>query len=100
MRCLTISTAETYNLQGLALALDDVEFINFYTDTLHASYKEWDIFIFRYGCIAFWNVPEEEEFKFLKHIQDFSDLPINSVQEKFNYSFGSKPKFSQDKITL
>jgi len=100
MRCLTISTAETYDLNGLALALEDVEYINFYTDTLHASYKEWDIFIFRYGCIVLWNVPEEEERAFLKLIQSFSQLPINPVQEEFNYSFGSKLKFSQDRITL
>jgi len=100
MRCLTISTAETYDLQGLALALDDVEFINFYTDTLHASFKEWDIFIFRYGCIAFWNVPEDEEEEFLKLLKDFSQLPINPVEEEFDYSFGSKPKFSQNKIML
>ena len=46
MRCLTISTAETYDLHGLAMALEEVEFINFYTDSLHAAYKEWDIFIF------------------------------------------------------
>ena len=44
MRCLAISTAETCDLHGLALALEDVEFIKFYTDALHAAYKEWNIF--------------------------------------------------------
>jgi uncharacterized Rmd1/YagE family protein len=100
MRCLTISTAETYDLQGLALALEDVEFINFYTDTLHASFKEWDIFIFRYGCLVLWNVPEEAETHFLKLLESYSQTPINPVLEELEYSFGSKARFLQGKITL
>ena len=56
MRCFTTSTSETYDLHGLAMVLDDVEFINFYTDALHAAYKEGNIFIFSYGCVVFWNV--------------------------------------------
>ncbi|MBI2706751.1 MAG: RMD1 family protein [Proteobacteria bacterium] len=100
MRCLALSTAETYDLQGLALALDEVEFINFYTDALHAAYKEWDIFIFRYGCTVLWNVPIEEETQFLNLLQKFSQNSINPVFEEFDYCFATKPRFFQDKITL
>lgn len=100
MRCLTISTAETYDLHGLAMALEDVEFINFYTDALHAAYKEWNIFIFRYGCVVLWNVPTEAETQFLTFLQKFAQNVINPVYEEFEYSFASKPRFFQDKITL
>lgn len=100
MRCLALCNAETYDLHGLAETLDDVEYINFYTDALHASFKEWDIFIFRYGCIVFWNTPIEEEEKFLTLFQRFTQTPINRVSEEFEYSFGGKPRFFQDKITL
>ncbi len=100
MRCLTISTAETCDLHGLALALEDVEFINFYTDALHAAYKEWNIFIFSYGCVVLWNVPMEKEAQFLELLQKFSQTPINPVFEEFEYTFASKPRFFQDKITL
>jgi uncharacterized Rmd1/YagE family protein len=100
MRCLALCNAESYDLHGLAMALDDVEFINFYTDALHASFKEWDIFIFRYGCIVFWNVPIEEENKFLTLCQQFALTPIGLVSEEFDYTFGGKPRFFQDKITL
>jgi len=100
MRCLAISTAETYDLHGLALALEEVEFINFYTDALHAAYKEWNIFIFRYGCIVLWNVPTEAETHFLDLLKKFAQNPINPVFEEFDYSFASKPRFFQDKITL
>lgn len=100
MRCLTISTAETYDLHGLAMELNDVEFINFYTDSLHASYKEWNIFIFRYGCVVLWNVPTSEEIQFLEILQKFAQNPINPVFEEFLYSFATKPRFFQDKITL
>ncbi|OJW49067.1 MAG: hypothetical protein BGO67_10885 [Alphaproteobacteria bacterium 41-28] len=100
MRCLAISTAETCDLHGLALALEDVEFINFYTDALHAAYKEWNIFIFSYGCIVLWNVPTEAETQFLELLQKFTQNPINPVFEEFEYTFASKPRFFQDKITL
>ena len=100
MRCLSLSTAETYDLHGLALALEGVDFINFYTDALHASYKDWDGFIFRYGCIALWNIPENEEAPLLTLLQKFSNQPITPVQEEFEYSFATKPRFFQDKITL
>jgi uncharacterized Rmd1/YagE family protein len=100
MRCLTVCTAETCDLQGLALALEDVEFINFYTDALHAAYKEWNIFIFSYGCIVLWNVPTEEETRFLELLQKYSHNSINTVFEEFEYMFASKPRFFQDKITL
>jgi uncharacterized Rmd1/YagE family protein len=100
MRCLAISTAETYDIHALALALEGVEFINFYTDSLHAAYKEWDIFIFRYGCVVLWNVPSEEETQFLDILQTVAEKPINPVFEEFEYSFASKPRFFQDKITL
>jgi uncharacterized Rmd1/YagE family protein len=100
MRCLALSTAETYDLHGLALALEEVEFLNFYTDALHAAYKDWDIFIFRYGCIVLWNVPIEEETQFLTLLQKFSQNLINPVSEEFDYCFASKPRFFQDKITL
>lgn len=100
MRCLALSTAETYDLHGLALALEGVEFINFYTDALHASYKEWDFFIFRYGCAVLWNVPAAEESRFLTCLKKFSQNPIHLVSEEFDYSFATKPRFFQDKITL
>ncbi len=100
MRCLALSTAETYDLHGLALALEEVEFINFYTDALHAAYKDWDIFIFRYGCIVLWNVPTEEETQFLNLLEKHSQNSINPVFEEFDYCFASKPRFFQDKITL
>lgn len=100
MRCLSLSTAETYDLHGLALALEDVEFINFYTDALHAAYKEWDIFIFRYGCVVLWNVSTEAETHFMNLLQKFSQQSITPVFEQFEYSFASKPRFFQDKITL
>ncbi len=100
MRCLAISTAETYDLHGLAVALEDVEFINFYTDALHAAYKEGNIFIFSYGCVVLWNVPPEEEISFLELLQKFSQNPIASVLEEFEYTLGSKPRFFQDNITL
>jgi len=100
MRCLALSTAETYDLHGLALALEDVDFINFYTDALHASYKDWDIFIFRYGCVVLWSVPNDEETRFLELLQTYSHDPINPVFEEFEYTFASKPRFFQDKITL
>lgn len=100
MRCLALCNAETYDLHGLALALEEIEFINFYTDALHASYKDWDIFIFRYGCMVFWNVPVDQEAQFLTLFRDFTQQPIGLVSEEFDYSFGSKPRFFQDKITL
>lgn len=100
MRCLALSTAETHDLHGLALALENVEFINFYTDTLHAAYKDWNIFIFRYGCVVLWNVPTEEETQFMFLLQKFSQSPITPVFEEFNYSFASNTRFFQDKIIL
>ncbi len=100
MRCLAISTAELYDLHGLATALEDVEYINFYTDALHASYKDYDIFIFRYGCVVLWSVPNDVETQFLELLQTFSQDSINPVFEEFDYSFASKPRFFQDKITL
>lgn len=100
MRCLAISTAEVYDLHGLALALEDVEFINFYNDALHAAYKEGNIFIFSYGCVVLWNVSSEEENHFFDILQKFSQNNINPVQEEFEFSFASKPRFFQDKITL
>lgn len=100
MRCLALSTAETYDLHGLALVLEGVEFINFYTDALHAGYKEGNIFIFRYGCIVLWNVSNEEEAHFLNLLEKFSENAINPVFEEFDYCFAKKPRFFQDKITL
>ncbi|MBP6952214.1 MAG: RMD1 family protein [Alphaproteobacteria bacterium] len=100
MRCFTTSTSETYDLHGLAMVLDDVEFINFYTDALHAAYKEGNIFIFSYGCVVFWNVPIEKETQFLEFLQKFSQDLIDPVFEEFEYTFASKPRFFQDKITL
>lgn len=100
MRCLAICTAETCDLHGLALALEDVEFINFYTDALHAAYKESNIFIFSYGCVVLWNVDIDEEKRFLEILRKFTRDPINTVFEEFEYTFASKPRFFQDKITL
>ncbi|HUX80123.1 MAG TPA: RMD1 family protein [Alphaproteobacteria bacterium] len=100
MRCLAICNAETFDLHGLALALEDVEFINFYTDALHAAYKESNIFIFSYGCVALWNVDIDEEKRFLEILRKFTRDPINTVSEEFEYTFASKPRFFQDKITL
>jgi uncharacterized Rmd1/YagE family protein len=100
MRCLVMSTAETYDLHGLALALEDVEFVNFYTDSLHAAYKEGDIFVFRYGCAVLWNISAEKEKIFLDILQKYAHNSINPVFEEFHYSFAIKPRFFQDKITL
>jgi uncharacterized Rmd1/YagE family protein len=100
MRCLVLSTAETYDLHGLALALETVEFVNFYTDSLHAAYKEGDIFVFRYGCAVLWNISPDKEKIFLDILQKYVHNSINPVFEEFHYSFATKPRFFQDKITL
>ncbi|EKE10571.1 MAG: hypothetical protein ACD_16C00001G0002 [uncultured bacterium] len=100
MRCVALCTAETYDLHGLALTLEGVEFINFYTDALHASYKNWEVFFFSYGCVVFWNVPPKEENALLEKLKNYESSSIESVSEEFEYSFSSKPRFFQDKITL
>src|SRR3990167_5689742 len=100
MRCVALCTAETYDLHGLALTLEGVEFINFYTDALHASYKNWEVFFFSYVCVVFWNVPPKEENALLEKLKNYESSSIESVSEEFEYSFSSKPRFFQDKITL
>lgn len=100
MRCVALSTAEAYDLKAFSRLLKNFEFINFYTDALHASYKEWDLFVFKYGCVAFWNVPPAEESHFITLLKECAQVPISPVREEFDYSFATKPRFFQDKITL
>jgi uncharacterized Rmd1/YagE family protein len=100
MRCFALSTAETYDLQGFASTLGGLGTIDFYTDALHVGNKEWNFFIFRYGCLVFWNVPLDEEAKILALLKNFSHNLISCVSEEFEYSFGRTPRFFQDKITL
>ncbi len=100
MRCFAVSTADTYDIQNLSTSLEDVEYLNFYTDSLHISYKEWHVFVFSYGCVVFWNVPLDEEEKFLTYLEKFSRKQINPVYEESEYTIGTKPNFFQGKITL
>lgn len=100
MRCFAVSTAETYDIHGLATTLDEVEYINFYTDALHAAFKDWHIFVFSYGCVVFWDVPLDEEERFIDHLKKFSRKPINPVFEECEYTVGNKANFFQGKITL
>lgn len=99
MRCLAVCNAENYDLHGLARALEGAN-VNFYTDALHASYAQGDVFVFRYGCMVFWNIAPEKEEELLTLFQDFAQNQIGAVSEEFEYAFGAKPRFFQDKITL
>lgn len=100
MRCFAVSTAERYDIHGLASAIENTKSISFYTDAVHIAYESWDIFVFSYGCVVFWNTPLEDEEKFVNLLNNFSRKSINPVFEEYEYKIGDKPIFFQGMITL
>lgn len=101
MRCISTSTAESYDIKALAENLDDVEYINYYYDALHASYADsCEIFVFKYGCVVMWNVSPAFEAEFMARLKNYSSKLITPITEEFEYSIGSRHRFFQDKVTL
>jgi uncharacterized Rmd1/YagE family protein len=108
-RLSAFCTCDRYQLSGIIEHLEAIEgfadSLTLYADVLQVKQKDLkrDTFIFSYGCVSFFNVPEREEVKFLRLLRAFevNPLPIDQHEsEEFEFLYGSTSGVSNDQITL
>src|ERR1041384_6166044 len=100
MRCISYSTAHSYNLKGLVEAFGSNQTTQPFPDAQYVTFKKGHAFCFSYGCVVFWGLETAEEQEFLQFLKTFEDKPYAQNVDKFEYNFGSKYGVKNDTITL
>ena len=73
------------------------DFVKSYRDAIHVR-RGGDIFIFSYGCIVCWDLPEGIEQALLVQIYDYEKTPLSTPsRELFNYQLGESTSISPEK---
>jgi uncharacterized Rmd1/YagE family protein len=110
MRCVAFCPTESYRLAAIASFFRNTgHIVKQYRKVLHIAYppKEYDIFVFSYGCLVSWGLNNQEEKKLLEQLKPFSVnlLPITET-DRFVYSYGDRveiathERFNVDIIVL
>lgn len=101
MRCISICTAEAFNLPGLSDALKENHTISREKDALFVELQNGSVFYFAYGCVVCWGLSYEEEREYLNKVVPFQENPLKQPVEDFiSYSMGDQFKIVNDHILL
>lgn len=108
MRCISICSAESYNIDELARFLREEELEpKFYGDLVQVQIevedRQADIFIFPYGCVTIWGAEEEEAQTFLKALKPFEINSLdNAIEDHCSFIYGQETTIieEEDQIIL
>ena len=98
MRCVSFCPAESYRLAAIAGFFRNTgHTVKQYRKVLHIfhSQKEFDIFIFSYGCLVVWGMNRKEEKQLLESLKPFSvnPLPVTEI-DRFVFRYGNHVEIS------
>jgi uncharacterized Rmd1/YagE family protein len=109
-RCVSFSTANGYDLAGLANWFKRKGYVTRLSrDVLHvvSPKKPMDIFFFNHGCFVCWGFNQRQELKWVELVKEFSRSPLSRIDiDHFCFRFGeetlidSHERFKLDIITL
>lgn len=71
-----------------------------YRDAIHCTASEGEYWVFDYGIVVFWGVPEPEIQRLVVGFEKRSDGTIEKIEEHFSFNFADQLKISGDEITL
>jgi len=110
MRCISFCLTESYRLAPIASFFRSAGYIiKQYRKVLHISHptKEYNIFIFSYGCLITWGLKQREEKQLLLQLKPFSIKPLSTIEiGSFIYRYDNHVeikthgRFNVDIITL
>lgn len=99
MRCAYYCTGDSYDLnkvseffaaQGNATKLYKPEVLYIKLNSVDASSSN-DLFVFSYGCVAFWGLEKEREVDILKSIHQFISQPLEtSIEDSCKFQLGAE----------
>jgi len=91
MRCSSFCPTESYRLPPIASFFRNTgHTVKQYRKVLHISYphKEYNIFIFSYGCLVTWGLKCTEEKQLLEQLKQFSINPLPTIETgRFVYRY-------------
>jgi uncharacterized Rmd1/YagE family protein len=110
MRCVSFCPTESYRLAQVASFFrNSGHTVKQYRKILHVFHpqKEFDIFIFSYGCFVVWGMKQKEEQQLLEDLKPFSINPSPTIEinrSVFRYGdhveMATHERFNVDIITL
>src|SRR3989337_204003 len=91
MRCSSFCLTESYRLTPIASFFRNTgHIVKQYRKGLHISNppKEYNIFIFSYGCLVTWGLKRTEEKQLLEQLKQFSINPLLTIETgRFVYRY-------------
>ncbi len=110
MRCVSFCSTESYRLATIANFFRNTgHTIKQYRKVLHVFHpqKEFDVFIFSYGCLVVWNMSRKEEKQLLEQLTPFAINPLPTIEiDRFVFRYDdhveitTHERFNVDIITL
>jgi uncharacterized Rmd1/YagE family protein len=91
-----------YDFTNLLAMLAHAYDVDTHQNVLHFHGYHGDIFIFNYGVVIFWHVPEKQRAEFIDTLKEFIIEPVNEIlDDMFTYDFNSKhSSFRNDHINI
>ncbi|MBU0745066.1 MAG: RMD1 family protein [Gammaproteobacteria bacterium] len=98
MRCSSFCQTERYRLGPIAnFFRNSGHTIKQQRKVLHISHpsKEYDVFIFSYGCLVAWGLKNQEEKQFLEQLKSFAINQLPNIEiDRFIYRYGNHVEMS------
>lgn len=103
MDCFAFSTCAAYQIKPLFKDITLKYQTAIYRDVIHIDLGEenGNSFIFPFGSIVFWNVPQETQTKLLDETRNFMEKPFHKMErDEFTYIYGENAQVVDDEIIL
>lgn len=91
-----------YDFQPLCKQLSSQHNATCYRNVLHVNWQQGELFVFDYGVLVFWNIPEKEREAIQNLITPFIQEPITAVlDDAFTYELNaSQLTLKNDHVSL
>lgn len=103
MHCHAFGHVQEYDIEALIPELENEFDVELYGDVLHVSTRGEDqhVFIFAYGVLILWNIPEKLHDAYLSLTQAYGHGTVDCPEDDvFSFRYGERSRVWRDEIIL
>lgn len=103
MQCHAFGRVQEYRIEAFIPELENEFDVELYDDVVHVSSQEDDqhAFIFAYGVLVLWNIPESLHEAYLTLTGAYSEGTVECPEDdEFSFGYGDKARVWRDQIIL
>ncbi|HQI80560.1 MAG TPA: RMD1 family protein [Deltaproteobacteria bacterium] len=99
--CIALCVAKNFDFPALKAGLEDQHKCTAYRDVLHLKLKAGDVFLFSYGALVAWGLPQNDLDRVLAAVDAYRIEPFaRHILDEFSFSVDGASRVKDDHISL